>query len=131
MKFILYFQIQRKNLANKYKRLIQKNMENNSIFLRGLSISLACEDSSFGNIDELIKKTDNEVLRIKSRMNNSTMPSPVSSQDFLPLAKPENITKSESKTWDTLNYNLNIAIYNFLQNHAAARQNPPEMPSGD
>lgn len=59
MKFILYFQIQRKNLANKYKRLIQKNMENNSIFLRGLSISLACEDSSFGNIDDIIKKTDN------------------------------------------------------------------------
>lgn len=48
-----------KNLANKYKRLIQKNMENNSIFLRGLSISLACEDSSFGNIDDIIKKTDN------------------------------------------------------------------------
>ena len=110
-----------KNLANKYKRLIQKNMENNSIFLRGLSISLACEDSSFGNIDELIKKTDNEVLRIKSRMNNSTMPSPVSSQDFLPLAKPENITKSESKTWDTLNYNLNIAIYNFLQNYRPSK----------
>lgn len=110
-----------KNLANKYKRLIQKNMENNSIFLRGLSISLACEDSSFGNIDELIKKTDNEVLRIKSRMNNSTMPSPVSSQDFLPLAKPENITKSESKTWNTLNYNLNIAIYNFLQNYRPSK----------
>ena len=110
-----------KNLANKYKRLIQKNMENNSIFLRGLSISLSCEDSSFGNIDELIKKTDNEVLRIKSRMNNSTMPSPVSSQDFLPLAKPENITKSESKTWDTLNYNLNIAIYNFLQNYRPSK----------
>ena len=110
-----------KNLANKYKRLIQKNMENNSIFLRGLSISLSCEDSSFGNIDELIKKTDNEVLRIKSRMNNSTMPSPVSSQDFLPLAKPENITKSESKTWDNLNYNLNIAIYNFLQNYRPSK----------
>lgn len=110
-----------KNLANKYKRLIQKNMENNSIFLRGLSISLSCEDSSFGNIDELIKKTDNEVLRIKSRMNNSTMPSPVSSQDFLPLGKPENITKSESKTWDTLNYNLNIAIYNFLQNYRPSK----------
>lgn len=110
-----------KKLANKYKKLIQKNMENNSIFLRGLSISLACEDSSFGNIDDIIKKTDNEVSEIKSRMNNFALPNTICSPDFLLLEKPENINRRENLYWNNLNYNINIAIYNFLQNYRPSK----------
>ena len=77
-----------KESAEKYSKLIQSNLHKNAVLIGGLSIELASADSTYGDIDTLIKLTDNEV----------------------------SISSEETASWEELNELVNISIYEFLQN---------------
>ena len=105
-----------KEMANKYCNKIHHTLSKNSTLVSGLSIELAATDSTYGNIDELINITDTEVTNIKARKKENDSPIDILSDDFLPLLKPDYISRDEDKTWDELNDQINTCIYNFLQN---------------
>lgn len=106
-----------KDQADNYCKKINSNLSKNATLVGGLSIELASTDSTISNnIDELINIADSEVTNIKASRKKGNSPANMLADDFLPLSKPNSISEEESKKWDELNKQINICIYNFLQN---------------
>ena len=105
-----------KESAEKYSKLIQSNLHKNAVLIGGLSIELASADSTYGDIDTLIKLTDNEVTNIKAARKETNSPADILADDFLPLQLPKSISSEETASWEELNELVNISIYEFLQN---------------
>ena len=105
-----------KEFAEKYSNLIQKNLQKNAILIGGLSIELASADSTYGDIDTLMKLTDNEVTNIKAAHKGTNFPADILADDFIPLQLPKSISSEEKAAWEELNNLVNISIYKFLQN---------------
>lgn len=105
-----------KEIAEKCCSSINKNLQKNAILIGGLSIELASSDSNYGNIDELIDLTDNEVTNIKTARQEDNSPADILSDNFLPLQSPDSISNKEQESWEKLNDLINISIYEFIQN---------------
>lgn len=105
-----------KEIADKYIDLINNNLQENAVTISGLSIELASSDSTYGNIDQLINITDNEVTNIKAARKESNSPADILADDFLELQVPKSASIQEKKSWTELNEFINISIYEFLKN---------------
>lgn len=105
-----------KTIADKYAKLINNNLQKNAVLIGGLSIELASTDSTYGDIDNLISITDNEVTTVKAARKKTNSPADILSDDFINLNTPADASDKEKEAWDELNLLTNTSIYNFLQN---------------
>ena len=78
-------------------------------------------DSTYGDIDSLIKITDNEVNNIKAARKESNSPADILADDFLDLQIPKSVSSQEEYSWNELNDFINISIYEFLKNFRTSK----------
>lgn len=105
-----------KKVADKYINKINNNLQKNTVTIAGLSIELAASDSTYGDINQLINITDNEVTDIKAARKESNSPANILADDFIELQIPKSSSTQEKVAWSELNDFINISIYEFLQN---------------
>lgn len=119
-----------KEIADKYIAKINNNLQQNAVTISGLSIELASSDSTYGDIDSLIKITDNEVNNIKAARKESNSPADILADDFLDLQIPKSVSSQEEYSWNELNDFINISIYEFLKNFRPSKNfefNPQQI----
>lgn len=103
-----------KEQALKYKKKIENTFKEYNKFSTGLSITLAVEDSTNHNIQELEHSTESQVSRKKNSRNPKYFSSNLPSNDSLILQTPNNISNEELKKWETLNSYINMSVENHL-----------------
>lgn len=107
----------KKEKATEYCKLINSNLSKNSTCVCGATIELAAVDSTMSNnVDELIDIADKNVIRAKNSKKKGDSPANLLDDDFLPLAAPSFVSEEEKAKWNDLNSQINICVYNFLQN---------------
>lgn len=106
-----------KEKADVYCKNINSCLSKNAALVGGLSIELASVDStSSNNIDKLIDLADEEVTKAKVHKEKDSSPASMLEDDFLPLLTPTEVSNAEREKWTKLNEQINISVYNFLQN---------------
>lgn len=98
-------------IINKIHQILKENSDS----VLGLSIELAAEDSSKGNIYDLLSFTDEEVCKRKTYRKEHDTPTEITYKNFIPLKVPNNNSSSENLAWSEINSHINVITYNFLQ----------------
>lgn len=101
--------------ANKYIKEMTSNLAINSILIHGVTVSMACEDSSKGTLHHISQLTENRVSQKKQKNQATTSTENLHTESFLPLKIPNNISEEESKTWNKLNLLINKSISEHLR----------------
>lgn len=86
--------------------------------LHGSGLSFGVEDSDFSNnIEELICITEYkaDIAKNKNRKNDAFLEEAKSSEGFINLPIPENISNDQKQKWKVLNTKINIAVDNHLR----------------
>ena len=103
------------NDCNSYIEKIHNTLKDNAESISGLSIELVATDSSKGNINTQINLADEQINKIKSSRKQIDTPIQFSSESFIPLGIPSNISDEEKNSWTSINNHINTLTYNFLQ----------------
>lgn len=101
--------------CKQYIEKIHNTLKSHRQSISGLSIELVATDSSKGNINAQITLADEQINKIKSSRKQIDTPIQVSSESFVPLGIPSNISNDEKKSWESINNHINTLTYNFLQ----------------
>ena len=101
--------------CKQYIEKINNTLRDNASSISGISIELVATDSSKGNINTQINLVDEQINKIKSSRKEIDTPIQVSSESFIPLGIPLNISDEEKKSWTNINNHINTLTYNFLQ----------------
>lgn len=85
--------------------------------LYGGGLSFGIADSSSGNVQELIclAEYDADISKNENRKKDSFLEEATSSEEFVELPVPDNITKEQKEKWEILNTKINIAVDNHLR----------------
>lgn len=101
--------------CTEYIERINNTLKSHAQSISGLSIELVATDSSKGTINTQINLADEQINKIKSSRKKLDTPIQVSSESFIPLGIPSNISDEEKNVWTSINNHINTLTYNFLQ----------------
>lgn len=101
--------------CKQYIEKINNTLKDNASSISGISIELVATDSSKGDINTQINLANDQINKIKSSRKQIDTPVQFSSESFIPLGIPSNISDEEKKSWTSINNHINTLTYNFLQ----------------
>ena len=89
--------------CKQYIEKINNTLKDNASSISGISIELVATDSSKGDINTQINLADEKINKIKSSRKQIDTPVQFSSESFIPLGIPSNISDEEKKSWTSIN----------------------------
>ena len=88
--------------CKQYIEKINNTLKDNASSISGISIELVATDSSKGDINTQINLADEKINKIKSSRKQIDTPVQFSSESFIPLGIPSNISDEEKKSWTSI-----------------------------
>lgn len=115
--FITFVPNMEKEQIQKYFKVINGNIERQSDYLYGSSLAFGVEDSTAGNLEQLIAVAEHQVnyQKYKNRKKDTFLTQATNSKVFVELPIPDNISEEQQEKWETLNTLINILVDNHLR----------------
>lgn len=114
--FITFVPNKSKEEVEKIINAIKLDIENQSEYLYGSSVTFAVEDSSLGDFEKIVTLAEYQVeLQKHNRKNDTFLAEANTSKSFVSLPMPKNISKEQQKKWEILNTKINVAVDNHLR----------------
>lgn len=115
--FITFVPNKEKAEVEKILDEISNTVEEQKETLHGSGLSFGVAASSSGDVQKLICLAEHEadIAKNKNRKNDAFLEEATSSEDFIELPIPQDISKEQKQKWEILNTKINIATDNHLR----------------